>query len=41
MIVTGERIQQLCDVYLGYPGDFYANPVIANQPEARETDITI
>ena len=35
MIVTGERIQQLCDVYLGYTGDFYANPVIANQPEKR------
>lgn len=32
-IVTGERIQQLCDVYIGYPSDFYANPVIANQPE--------
>jgi len=32
-IVTGERIQQLCDVYLGEPSDFYANPVIANQPE--------
>ena len=33
MIVTGERIQQLCDVYLGYLGDFRANPIIANQPE--------
>jgi hypothetical protein len=33
MIVTGERIQQLCDIYLGYPGDFYSNPVIANQFE--------
>ena len=32
MIVTGERIQQLCDIYLGYPGDFNSNPVIANQP---------
>ena len=31
-IVTGEKIQQLCDVYIGDPGDFHANPVIANQP---------
>jgi hypothetical protein len=32
-IVTGEKIQQLCDIYIGDQGDFYANPVIANQPE--------
>lgn len=32
-IVTGEKIQQLCDVYIGEPCDFNANPVIANQPE--------
>jgi len=32
-IVTGEKIQQLCDIYIGDQSDFYANPVIANQPE--------
>jgi hypothetical protein len=32
-IISGEKIQQLCDVYLGEPGDFLANPVIARQIE--------
>jgi FkbM family methyltransferase len=31
-IVSGERIQELCDIYLGLDLDFYFNPVIANQP---------
>ena len=30
-IVSGERIQQLCDVFLGLPRDFAWNPVIASQ----------
>jgi hypothetical protein len=30
-IVTGERIQQLCDVYLGVDGDFNFNPTIGRQ----------
>ena len=31
-IVTGEKIQQLCDIYLGVDGDFNFNPTIARQP---------
>jgi hypothetical protein len=31
-IVTGEKIQQLCDIYLGVDGDFNFNPNIARQP---------
>jgi hypothetical protein len=30
-IVTGEKIQQICDFYIGNLGDFYFNPIIANQ----------
>ena len=30
-IVTGEKIQQLCDVYFGFNEDFEFNPVIKNQ----------
>ena len=30
-IVTGEKIQQLCDIYLGLSNDFIFNPVISNQ----------
>ena len=30
-IITGEKIQQLCDIYLGIQGDFNFNPVISNQ----------
>ena len=30
-IVTGEKIQQLCDVYLGFEDDFSYNPLIKNQ----------
>jgi hypothetical protein len=30
-VITGERIQQLCDVYCGLPDDFQFNPVIASQ----------
>jgi hypothetical protein len=30
-IVTGEKIQQLCDVYLGFEEDFQFNPLIKNQ----------
>jgi len=29
-IVTGEKIQQLCDVYLGFEEDFQFNPLIKN-----------
>ena len=29
--VTGEKIQQLCDIYLGFNYDFEFNPVINNQ----------
>lgn len=32
-IVTGEKIQQLCDIYLGITGDFHFNPVIGRQHE--------
>lgn len=30
-IITGEKIQQLCDIYIGEPGDFNFNPVIRSQ----------
>ena len=30
-IITGERLQELCDVYLGLPDDFHYNPRIARQ----------
>lgn len=30
-IVTGEKIQQKCDIYLGFPEDFNYNPVISQQ----------
>ena len=30
-IITGEKIQQLCDVYFGFKEDFYFNPVIKTQ----------
>jgi hypothetical protein len=30
-IVTGEKIQQIADLYLGYSKDLYFNPVISNQ----------
>ena len=30
-IITGEKIQQLCDIYLGINNDFAYNPVIKNQ----------
>lgn len=30
-IITGEKIQQLCDIYIGIDNDFYFNPVIQNQ----------
>lgn len=32
-IVTGEKIQQLCDIYLGIDNDFNYNPNIARQKE--------
>jgi hypothetical protein len=32
-IVTGEKIQQLCDIYLGIGNDFNFNPNIARQKE--------
>ena len=31
MIITGEKIQQLCDIYLGTNNDFNYNPLIKNQ----------
>jgi hypothetical protein len=30
-IITGEKIQQLCDIYLGIYGDFTFNPIISSQ----------
>ena len=30
-IITGEKIQQLCDVYFGLKEDFDFNPVIKKQ----------
>lgn len=30
-IVTGEKLQQLCDIYIGFKDDFMFNPVISNQ----------
>lgn len=32
-IVTGEKLQQLCDIYVGYQNDFYYNPYIAQQKD--------
>lgn len=32
-IITGEKIQQLADVYLGYTRNFNSNPIIANEPD--------
>ena len=32
-IITGERIQQLCDVYFGFEEDFKFNPIIKNQAD--------
>ncbi len=32
-IITGEKIQQLCDIYIGEPCDFQANPVISIQTD--------
>jgi hypothetical protein len=32
-IITGERIQQLADIYLGYEDDFKYNPLIAKQTQ--------
>lgn len=31
-IVTGEKVQLLCDLYFGYPEDFQFNPLIRNNP---------
>ena len=41
-IITGEKIQQLCDVYLGNENDFNFNPVIREQrvKHKRLNDIT-
>ena len=30
-IITGEKVQQLCDIYLGFKEDLYFNPVIKHQ----------
>lgn len=30
-IITGEKIQQICDIYLGFDDDFRFNPVISKQ----------
>jgi hypothetical protein len=32
-IIKGERLQQLADVYIGYPDDFCYNPLITREPE--------
>ena len=34
-IVTGEKIQQLCDIYLGLDGDFFFNPNIGNNDQKK------
>jgi len=34
-IITGEKIQQLCNVYLGFQDDFHFNPNIQNQKEKQ------
>lgn len=36
-IVTGEKIQQIADVYIGEPADFQWNPVIFLQKEKQKT----
>ena len=36
MIVTGEKIQQLCDIYLGDNGDFNFNPLIGSQVDKHK-----
>jgi len=30
-IITGEKLQQMCDIYIGKHEDFYYNPIIRNQ----------
>jgi hypothetical protein len=35
-MITGERIQELCDVYLGLPDNFYCNPRIRPQVEKQK-----
>lgn len=30
-VITGEKIQQLCDIYLGLQDDFDFNPIISTQ----------
>lgn len=37
-IITGEKIQQLCDIYLGSTNDFYFNPIVSSQIE-KHTDL--
>jgi hypothetical protein len=32
-IIKGERCQQLADIYVGYPEDFWFNPLITGQPD--------
>jgi hypothetical protein len=32
-IITGERLQQFANIYLGFPDDFNYIPVIKNQPD--------
>lgn len=34
-IITGEKLQQLCDIYLGLQEDFYYNPVIQQQTKKQ------
>jgi hypothetical protein len=35
-ILTGERIQQLADVYIGFPHDFHYNPFISTQTHKQK-----
>jgi hypothetical protein len=35
-IITGEKVQQLCDIYLGFNSDFNFNPIIAKQFEKQK-----
>jgi len=41
MIITGENIQQIADIYLGYDEDFNFNPIIRNQPHKHVNFNTI
>lgn len=39
--ITGEQIQEKCDVYLGHPGDFRFNPRISRQSKCFDIDLLV